>query len=531
MIIEGPTAQRLLHSAPLSVLMKMITQSSTGRRRAIMRLRTQGPQHVETYTRTQIRNLKLRVRRLDAIMDNAHSPNADAGVRTAAAHEAHSLLRFLYEDEMTFTGIGTMRFDLRVKHLGMRGPFIDTEHGRMPERYTWKGHDGERITPHAIVYSDAVWIERLNTFVPVHRTSRFTGDGISGYELSDWVESNCTYSNVTHEFVHTPFYLANPTRFDEEAHMEANPVRLGDYHFSRSIVRRDPLCPDDERVTLGIELEVQCDDDISRTARAHSLATELRKVAGYFRYAQCERDSSLGDNGFELVTGWTSLDRHKDIWNTIYSRDESNTERRKPLRHLDVDRRCGLHVHVARNAFDSSAHINRMIWFVGQVNHAALMSSVAMRYANQYARSHDYSLESFLENGAAYLLDGKYQMVNPHQSATIEFRLFSATLEREHMFRQLEFVHAVVQYTRTEEDPSMAGFVEFVRDNDKTYPVLAVHLRTKVMSDWTVAKANYRWAQDNILVQEMFDVILQWERDLSAPHVDLFSPMPAVPVE
>lgn len=224
---------------------------------------------------------------------------------------------------------------------------------------------------------------------------------------------------------------------------------------------------------LGFELEVEESDgdDTDRNYTASLIAGHLGSRA-YMKY-----DGSL-DAGFEVVTHPHTLDEYK-------SPDFDWSFLSRLVSHNYVswnNNNCGFHVHISKTAFDTprgyQAEISHKMRFTKFIyDNQYQVERIAGRKSNDFATFSDKGkiLNKVLFDAQR---DGRYQVVNVHNQHTYEIRIFKGSLRKERIMSNIEFVHAVCEYTRNmkvvaKHTPfAWSRFVKFVTDNDTRYPNL-----------------------------------------------------------
>ena len=102
---------------------------------------------------------------------------------------------------------------------------------------------------------------------------------------------------------------------------------------------------------------------------------------------------------------------------------------------------------------------------------------IAGRKANDFASFSDKGkiLNKVLHNDQR---NGRYEVVNVYNENTYEIRIFRGSLRKARIMSNIEFVHAVCEYTRNmkvvaKHTPcAWSRFIKFVTDNDTRYPNL-----------------------------------------------------------
>lgn len=218
---------------------------------------------------------------------------------------------------------------------------------------------------------------------------------------------------------------------------------------------------------LGVELEVESNDRVLRTAR---------KVHDAFprEFLITKSDGSLSDNGFEICTRPASLDVHKATWQPFFERVSQRTI--GALRSYDADN-CGLHVHISKDGL-SQHTIALIVCFVNLPKNKRFVELMANRYANRYTMLKHKPMRT-----AALPTGDKYEAVNLEHQHTLEFRIFKGTLKAASFFKALEFTEAITRFCtatfNTRKALSVNEFIKFVKANESRYPYLSAYISNR----------------------------------------------------
>ncbi len=250
----------------------------------------------------------------------------------------------------------------------------------------------------------------------------------------------------------------------------------------------------------GMEIEIKCRDYRTMNYALGAIGT----------YGHLKNDSSIG-GGFELVTHpmsytwamenfpWALLPQLAGLGCTI---DPSVN---------------GIHVHVNRDGFSSSAHMLRWLKFI--YRNSSQVTRIARRETTRYGSFTDtvqaahyahimaekartrlreaearFAAEASYENEVAYaeanrdlrvLISGdhtrmnRYQAINTRGPDTLEMRMFASTLSVMEAQAALQMAAASTEYTRGIRAAQVCkgawGWVAFsawLRENEVTYPAL-----------------------------------------------------------
>ena len=197
---------------------------------------------------------------------------------------------------------------------------------------------------------------------------------------------------------------------------------------------------------IGVELEVEgkpavYSEDVAAVAPYH-------EQLGYY----LKSDSSLR-NGFEIVTHPRTLDRwieDKSTWHILFKWLVE-----QGMVSYDTGR-CGLHVHLSKNHFQSTAHAVRFAAFFHQ--NPAFSYTLSRRKPNSISaysqlvstNAHVFEKLSFASWPRLAQADvfSHHSCMSFSRYDTLEVRLFRGTLNTESFFGYLALVSALAEYTK-----------------------------------------------------------------------------------
>ena len=159
------------------------------------------------------------------------------------------------------------------------------------------------------------------------------------------------------------------------------------------------------------------------------------------RIAHAEMDSSL-DEGIELITQPATLEAWRGVFGDSIRDYMSNAQR------VGADfgaGTCGAHVHVSRTAFADDNHLSRVaVFMTHNPEHVLLVSG--RRYLDQWSKATPYA--GALRRAVKSRSGDRYRAVNLNNHATVEFRLFAGTNDYADIIGSIEYVTALIEYTR-----------------------------------------------------------------------------------
>jgi hypothetical protein len=208
---------------------------------------------------------------------------------------------------------------------------------------------------------------------------------------------------------------------------------------------------------MGIELEYEdCRDQVKPVIKALP------------DHVIIKRDGSI-NNGFEIVTAPATLAVHKQAFSGFFEKVV-----------LFVKSNCGMHVHVSKHEM-GEMQIGKLLSFLYKEENRSFLVLVAGRdfWKNHYCiadkplKATDGIRGSY--DGVSRVNKGKYQALNLSPNSTIEFRIFAPPLDEKTLFARLEFVKALVDFTRpavvsVKEANDLNKFITWAKAHKKDYP-------------------------------------------------------------
>ncbi len=226
---------------------------------------------------------------------------------------------------------------------------------------------------------------------------------------------------------------------------------LDTFKFKKKETEKNPLY-------LGIELEFDTDrkkaPPLIRRFKDHMIAKE---------------DGSI--DGFELVTAPATFSIHAEIFKEF------------PFNKQKVTSRDGMHVHVDKKSL-TTLQMGKIFEFIYNDNNYKFIKKIAGRDLNNYCST--VTKKSVLsgieehENGITYRVEGSHHTaINVSNKNTVEFRIFRTPSTYEQFMARLEFVKAMVDWTKPGQVPygingfkEEKNFLNYVTDCRKVYPNL-----------------------------------------------------------
>lgn len=223
---------------------------------------------------------------------------------------------------------------------------------------------------------------------------------------------------------------------------------------------------------LGVELEVESQGE--RDPAAKRILKDLNGAAPNknTRFAILKTDGSLdGARGIEIVSTPATLSYHKQAWQKFFEKGKGASSILNSF--TNTNGRCGMHVHISRNAF-SPLTLGKFLQFINDKNNNSFITKIAGRDKSHYTRF----LDKKIKDCKTPFQGQKYEAVNLCHPHTLEIRIFKGNVSEIGFFKNLEFVHAAYNFCRETgaSKLSYTDFTNWLKDNQKEYPYLIAWL-------------------------------------------------------
>ena len=197
---------------------------------------------------------------------------------------------------------------------------------------------------------------------------------------------------------------------------------------------------EDDKIFFGMELETNIRSGGSAREGGEILYNSALVSGLGFIYAK----SDCTVSGPELVTHPATLAAHRHLWDQF------------PFRELTQKRwsgwagaNAGCHIHVDRRAFRNKAHLARFQLYFGS------WRDELVNFGGRNCSSYGYHGQSMVgaSRAVAYATQRQYpargSAINYENRATIEVRMFRASLRQATVMAYLEFLHGLIHYSAT----------------------------------------------------------------------------------
>jgi len=309
---------------------------------------------------------------------------------------------------------------------------------------------------------------------------------IEGANLERFVCSGCLDASYRYHEDDGMYYHEDDFPYDDEEYYDEDDDEESygryayDYNVLDTLPNKVSLPSDtDDEMLLGYEGEWEARNDICLRGVVSDIHSTMQD------FALVKYDGSLR-NGGEIVTAPATLKAQKYYWSKFCESKKDFTGRIKSW-HTET---CGTHIHVGRK-FVTPLDIGKLLVFINSKHNAEFIHKIAGRSSSQWARRSDKHIKNGLQRS------DKYEALNLGKASTIEFRIFRGNLKKFGIFRNLEFVHALVKFakqsaydidTTSVSNLTYENFVDWVglQSNRAIYPYLYKWL---VKNDYVKSKA------------------------------------------
>jgi len=228
----------------------------------------------------------------------------------------------------------------------------------------------------------------------------------------DYYDEESEYDNENDDYIYN---------YDEDVMEHCN--------YTQSDLDRPIINP----LYMGVELEVERRNDCPYEIGEMTHNDFYNDKTGQF--AIMKSDGSLS-NGFEIVTCPATLNAHRENWDKFFNGDSI-----KHLKSWNTDT-TGMHIHISRNHL-TQLEIGKLLVFINDQKNEEFVNHIAGRNSDQWAKKSPKKIRDCVNSS------DKYEAVNMSHRHTIEFRIFKGNLAKQGMFRVLEFIHALVGFSKT----------------------------------------------------------------------------------
>jgi hypothetical protein len=224
-----------------------------------------------------------------------------------------------------------------------------------------------------------------------------------------------------------------------------------------------------DNLYFGIELEVEKTES---NIELRDMAKSIEQKDVYY----LKQDGSLS-NGFEIVTHPMTYQYIQENKEKIFL-EPLNKLLKGGYRSYDSTT-CGIHIHISKKAFGTWQLYRFLTFFVENKDFITQISQRKVEQLDRWA-----SIESETSNDLIYKAkkkDGNYKRyvaVNLQNHHTVEIRIFRGTLNFQSFIKNVEFCHALFNFTKDSKDITLTKFKQYI-DDSHHYPTLKKFIKIK----------------------------------------------------
>ena len=225
---------------------------------------------------------------------------------------------------------------------------------------------------------------------------------------------------------------------------------IADYHHNPIdfVKRKSTEDEENEKLFFGVELEISNDRSSYLNEASSFVADNL--------YARIEKDSSIPNYGFEIISDPMTLNKwheRKNKINQVFNELINNGF----ISHNARGGNCGLHIHASREALGNTEAEQE-----NTINNIILITENFKKELQQFSRRKDFSWCHFFnddteknkETNIEKIKENKgnknrYQVINTKNSHTIELRLNRGTLKTNTFFASIQLFYNIIQLAKT----------------------------------------------------------------------------------
>ena len=218
------------------------------------------------------------------------------------------------------------------------------------------------------------------------------------------------------------------------------------------------------KLHFGFELEIENNNGLD----SNEIAKRITEALNGLIY--CKRDGSLNSGGFEIVSHPFTFDFLK---NHLLKKNKLNPIfelRTEGFRSYNTDT-CGMHVHLSKKAFTDLHLYKFMKFFYENPRFVWKFSQRKLSNFNRWSTLTEDN-QPIMQKVKEKQNPSRYIAVNLNNNHTVEIRIFRGTLKKEGFLRNVEFCHAVFEFTKNaslQKANNLNDFYTFVSMNKTKY--------------------------------------------------------------
>lgn len=256
--------------------------------------------------------------------------------------------------------------------------------------------------------------------------------------------------------------LSNAAQTSTPTEEQINTNLIYPYHYGpRDLnMRNHPDDVSDEKRYFGIELEMDASRDSNASAtKKHTLATRLNRLLNQGNYnslVKFEVDGSIGQQGIEMITQPMTM---KFIMN-------NKTKFKEAMQMIDElnysshdSGRCGMHIHVSRNALTPESIDNLYLMFENFKNEIVAFSRRTESGMNwcRFITDRDGYISCPETIDDEYIKQNKpsgnnhHSAINNGNNNTVEFRIFRGTTKIRTFIANIQLIDNMITIAKRQD--------------------------------------------------------------------------------
>lgn len=319
----------------------------------------------------------------------------------------------------------------------------------------------------------------LNIYIPMRTYPRTAViRGVIGRPYNTFVSDIAITNNTNNVEETTTTEEVNTTIDINNIPIDYNLIKP--YH-TRLTINKKSIENETTNRYFGIELEI----DSTRGAK-DKMATQLNYLLNdcdYNKLVKFERDGSLSSNGIEIIFQPMTM-------KFINSKREVIN---KALKHIDThdytshdNGRCGLHIHVSRDAFEDNDLDKIMLIFENFKNELITFSR---RKESQMTwtkfitdtTSYDKISYDYIKNNKD-ACTGHHVVINNQNRNTVEFRLFRGTTNKITFYACIQLVDNLLSLVKEKNDITNLTWNEIINYNPEYVELIEYNKKRRIYS-------------------------------------------------
>lgn len=189
-------------------------------------------------------------------------------------------------------------------------------------------------------------------------------------------------------------------------------------------------------IYFGIELEVNFSRNFRNIGHDY-YERAMHAVAGVMDGKVIFADDGSIPCGFEIKTAPALYEYQREMWAPFF--DLMETQRPRIFQRHNHE--CGIHIHISKDGL-TTGHMNNLCYFIHNPHNNGFIEDIA-------ERDHLYEFRSdILRPSHSQRRLNVRSAIHLANDNTAEIRIFRSTTVRAEFYKNLEFVHALIRFTK-----------------------------------------------------------------------------------